>query len=376
MLEILFWFSLLLVAYANVGYPALIWIYCRLRRKESPVGRFVGEWPLVSVVMIAHNEEKRISAKLRNLLQCDYPGELEIIVVCDGCEDSTAEVCRGFSEEGCRTIEAERCGKAAGLNLGVAAANGSILVFADVRQEFDPSAIRRLVMPFADSAVVGVGGSLEIKETEEGPGKGIDLYWKLEKLIRLAESRIDSCIGCTGAIYALRADSYRDLPADTLLDDVVVPMIAQAGGGRILFEPEARAYDPQALTAGNERRRKTRTLAGNFQMLFRYPGWLVPFRSRLWWQLLSHKYMRLAVPFLLVVCFSSNALLAGSGRVYLALFLMQLISYLFAFLGMGFPFRRLKIFSIPAGFVCLQCLCVLGLVRYIRMRIVGKPVGW
>jgi hypothetical protein len=111
-------------------------------------------------------------------------------------------------------------------------------------------------------------------------------------------------------------------------------------------------------------------------MLFRYPGWLVPFRSRLWWQLLSHKYMRLAVPFLLVVCFSSNALLAGSGRAYLALFLMQLISYLFAFLGMGFPFRRLKIFSIPAGFVCLQYLCVLGLVRYIRMRIVGKPVGW
>ena len=376
MLEFLFWFSLSLVAYANIGYPALLWVRCRLRRPDVHDGGSPGEWPMVSVVMIAHNEEKRISWKLRNLLQADYPGELEIIVVCDGCDDATAEETRRFSEEGSRTIESARCGKAEGLNQGVAAARGDILVFADVRQEFDPSAIRRLVMPFSDPSVVGVSGSLEIKAADEGPGKGIDLYWKLEKFIRLAESRIDSCIGCTGAIYALRAGCYRALPPDTLLDDVVAPMCAQLGGGRILFEPEARAYDPQELTAGNERRRKTRTLAGNFQMLFRYPGWLIPARNRLWWQLLSHKYLRLAVPFLLLVCVTSNALLAVSGWLYPALFMVQLVCYLFAFLGMGSVFRRLRIFSVPGGFLYLQYLCVLGLLRYIRMRVAGKPVGW
>lgn len=376
MLEFLFWFSLLLVAYANIGYPALLRIYCRLRRREVHSGDFGGQWPLVSVVMIAHNEEKRISGKLRNLLQSDYQGELEIIVVCDGCEDATADLSRSLLGEGGRTIESPRCGKAEGLNRGVAAAKGAILIFADVRQEFDPSAIRRLVMPFSDPSVAAVSGSLEIKETKDGPGKGIDLYWRLEKFIRLAESKIDSCIGCTGAIYALRADCYLPLPPDTLLDDVVVPMQAQMAGGRILFQPEARAYDPQELTTGNERRRKTRTLAGNFQMLFRYPAWLHPFRNRLWWQLLSHKYLRLAVPFLLLVCFAGNALLALSGGIYPALFLLQLVCYLFAFMGMGSSLRRLKIFSIPGGFLYLQYLCVLGLLRYIRMRAAGKPVGW
>jgi len=376
MLEFLFWFSLFLVAYANIGYPMFLWICRRLWRREVKAGGFGAEWPLVSVVMIAHNEEKRIATKLRNLLQGDYPGEIEIIVVCDGCEDGTAEVCRSFAGEGIHTIESARCGKAGGLNQGVASAKGGILVFADVRQEFDPSAIRRLVMPFADPNVAGVSGSLEIKESAHGPGKGIDLYWKLEKFIRLAESGIDSCIGCTGAIYALRAECYRPLPADTLLDDVVVPMLAQLGGGRILFEPEARAYDPQELTTGNERRRKTRTLAGNYQMLFRYPEWLLPFRNRLWWQLLSHKYLRLAVPFLMLACLSANALLAVSNQFYLLLLVLQAAVYLCALLGMGPVLRRFRIFSIPGGFLYLQYLCVLGLLRYLRMRTVRKPIGW
>lgn len=376
MIEFLFWFSLLLIAYANLGYPILLWMLCRLRPQQMPTGDFEGEWPMLSVVMVAHNEAERVSAKLQNLLECDYPGELEVIVVCDGCEDETAEVSRQLGGERVRTIESERCGKAAGLNQGVAAARGSIVVFADVRQVFEADAIRQLVIPFANSSVVGVSGSLEIKAAADGPGKGIDVYWKLEKFIRLAEARMDSCIGCTGAIYALRADSFRALPTDTILDDVVVPMQAMLAGGRILFEPLARAYDPQALTTVNERRRKTRTLAGNFQMLFRYPSWLLPMRNRLWWQLISHKYLRLLVPFLLLVCFVSNAVLATSSLIYAFAFTLQMVLYTLALVGLVFRFRSLKIFSIPGGFLYLQILCVLGLLNFLKSRVAKKAVGW
>ena len=376
MIECIFWLSLLLVAYANLGYPVLLWVYCRFLPRPVPWGAFEGEWPKVSVVMVAHNEAGRIAAKLRNLLECDYPGELEVILVCDGCVDATADVSRGIGEGRVRTIESGRCGKAGGLNQGVAAANGGIIVFADVRQVFESDAIRKLVMPFSDPGVAGVSGSLEIKAAADGPGKGIDVYWKLEKFIRLAEARIDSSIGCTGAIYALRAASFRALPQDTILDDVVVPMNAALAGGRILFEPAARAYDPQALTTSNERRRKTRTLAGNFQMLFRYPQWLLPFRNRLWWQLISHKYLRLAVPFLMLVCFASNAALASSGMIYGAMFLSQLGLYLLAVVGLAFRSCRFRLFSVPGGFLYLQILCVLGLVHFLKSRVAKTAVGW
>jgi len=187
---------------------------------------------------------------------------------------------------------------------------------------------------------------------------------------------MDSCIGCTGAIYALRAGSYRTLPPDTILDDVVVPMKAMLAGGRVLFEPEARAYDPQALTADNERRRKTRTLAGNFQMLFRHPAWLLPPRNRLWWQLVSHKYLRLAVPLFLLLCFVSNASLAASGPIYATLFISQLVLYALALAGLAFRLSRFRIFGVPGGFLYLQFLCVLGFLRFLQSRVANTAVGW
>lgn len=115
MIEGIFWLSLLLVAYANLGYPVLLWIVCRFRVRHISGGDFEGKWPRVSVVMVAHNEAGRIPAKLQNLLESDYPGELEVIVVCDGCEDETAEVNRRFGGERVRIIESDRCGKAEGL---------------------------------------------------------------------------------------------------------------------------------------------------------------------------------------------------------------------------------------------------------------------
>lgn len=376
MIQLLFWFSLMLIVYTNLGYPVLLWILCRLRSKSTSIGDFEGEWPKLSVVMVAHNEVERISTKLQNLLDCEYPGEIEVIVVCDGCEDDTAQVSRQLGGVRVRTIESERHGKAAGLNQGVAAASGSILVFADVRQVFESDAIRQLIKPFADSRVVGVSGSLEIKAAVDGAGQGIDVYWKLEKFIRLAEATLDSCIGCTGAIYALRASSFRPLPVDTLLDDVVVPMQAMLEGGRILFEPAAIAYDPQALTTTNERRRKKRTLAGNFQMLFRYSSWLLPMRNRLWWQLISHKYLRLLVPMLLMLCLVSNVVLVKTHLVYAFTLSSQMVLYTLAIVGLLFRFRNFKIFSIPAGFLYLQFLCVMGFIHFLKSRIAKKAEGW
>ena len=122
---------------------------------------------------------------------------------------------------------------------------------------------------FNDSSVVAVSGQLFPHGSIGGASRGIDFYWKLEKSLRNAEAKHDSCIGCTGAIYALRRESYSPIPQDTLLDDVIIPMQAVTGGRRVLFDAEARAYDPQRLDVKREIYRKPRTLAGNFQMLVR-----------------------------------------------------------------------------------------------------------
>jgi cellulose synthase/poly-beta-1,6-N-acetylglucosamine synthase-like glycosyltransferase len=184
-------------------------------------------------------------------------------------------------------------------------------------------------------------------------------------------------IGCTGAIYALRRSAYEPIPEDTLIDDVLVPMQALVRGGRILFEPEAKAYDPQTLAPEQEQRRKTRTLAGNYQLLFRHPSWLLPWRNRCWWQLISHKYSRLAGPFLLALCLVSTAVLARDSIFFRLALAAQSACYLCGLLGLALPRIRRRWLAIPAGFLFLQWQCLRSLAHYLGgLRGGGLPGRW
>ena len=126
---------------------------------------------------------------------------------------------------------------------------------------------------------------------------------------------------------------YLPLPEDTLIDDVLTPMNIATQGYRIIHDPQARGWDPQQLDPSKETIRKARTLAGNFQLIFRYPHWLLPWKQRLAWQLISHKYMRVLAPSLMVTQFIANALLAPVHPAYMLLFIAQVAFYIVGFAG-------------------------------------------
>ena len=368
---LLFWFSLGLLIYTFLGYPLVMHSLARLtpeRRRPVPPT----QWPTVSVVLVVGNEEQRITPRLQNLLASDYPADrLEILVVTDGSTDATAARVRELGEARVKLVpRPERAGKSAGLNAGIPLAGGEIVVLCDARQSFAPGTIRALAGNFSDPAVGAVSGELFIDPAASGVGAGVDLYWRLEKMIRTAEARRDSCIGCTGAVYALRRALFTPIAPDTILDDVVIPMQIAVAGHRVLYDTAAPAYDPQALEPARERGRKQRTLAGNFQMLFRHPVWLLPWRNRLWWQLLSHKYLRIAAPLTLAVIFSSNLALVHA-PIYRALCAGQCLFYGLAAAGLAVPSLRVRVVSLPAGFVFLNLMTVGGCWNWLRGAYTG-----
>lgn len=365
--QILFWLSVFALFYTFLGYSWVVFLMV-CRRPASGGSRLkTSRPPSVSVVLVVADEEKRIAGRLRNLLAAaDVPQRFEILVVDDGSTDSTVQEIESLGDSRVRVLCRERrSGKAACLNAGVVAVEGDIIVFADARQTFAPDAVSRLLRHFADPAVGAVSGSLEIESSASSVGGGVDAYWRIEKRLRAMEANWDSCIGCTGAIYAIRRECFRPIPEDTILDDVVIPMQVAVAGRRVLFEPEARAFDPQQLDPERERIRKQRTMAGNYQMLFRYPGWLLPWRNRLWWQLISHKYLRLAGPWLLALALISNAMLVG-GALYDVLLAGQCVLYACALAGLAWPRLRWKPVSVPAGFVFLNFMALRGLFYYLR----------
>ena len=379
-MESLFWISVFLVLYVYIGYPSIIAAWARLTH-PSPIRRRPfpqGTWPSISVIIAARNEAHRLAGRVRNLLDQHYPGNCEIIVVSDGSSDNPASALAPFADH-VRLIELPSGGKPLALNAGVAAARGEILIFADTRQQFAPGAITRLLENFQDPDVGGATGELVLDcELDKGTasestvGEGIGLYWKYEKWIRRNESRVWSTLGATGAIYALRRSLWRSLPAATLLDDVLAPMRAVLGGYRVVFDERAIAFDGASKDAAAEARRKTRTLAGNYQILALEPRLLLPFVNPVWMQYISHKIGRLIVPWILVALFCTSATLAPTGGViYIAALVLQLAFYGLAAAGGWFSVRE-RPARIALTFVVMNYSAIAGLAALRRGREVWR----
>ncbi len=333
MVEAVFWIALVVVAYVYVGYPALLLVWSRVRPR--PVHPHPSD-PPVSIVIAARNEGHHLGGRLDNLLSLDYPPDrIQVIVASDGSTDDTAEVLARYRDRA-TAILLPPVGKARALNAAVAAATSDILIFADARQRFAPDAIRALVAPLADPDVGGVCGEL-ILDSESGGddssiGEGLGGYWRYEKWLRRHESLIGSTMGATGAIYALRRSLWQPLPPDTILDDVLAPMRAVLASSRVVFAAGACAFD-SAGPATLELRRKIRTLAGNYQILWQEPRLLNPFANPVWVQYVSHKIGRLVVPWALGALLLSSVFLAPTSVIYAAAFAAQLGFYTLAAYG-------------------------------------------
>ncbi len=376
---IIFWVSIFLLGYAYVGYALLVRLWAALG--SSPVGTDRGV-PPVTVLVVAHNEAASVAGKLEDLLSLDYPeNRREILLASDGSTDGTEERATRYRAAGVKVIAfAARRGKAAVLNELVPRAQGEIVVLADARQRFEKVALRALVAPFVDPRVGAVSGELILTggEAKTGVVSGIGTYWRIEKSIRRNESRVDSAVGATGAIYAIRRSLFEPIPDDTILDDVLIPMRIARRGYRIIFEPGARAHDRPASTPREEFARKVRTIAGNFQLFARERWLLDPFRNRLWLQTVSHKGLRLLGPLLLASALTTSLLLADR-PFYRGAFLGQIVFYAAACFGATRPSARATgvLLSLPYTICLLNWATVVGFVRFLtgRQRVTWERVS-
>jgi cellulose synthase/poly-beta-1,6-N-acetylglucosamine synthase-like glycosyltransferase len=373
---VLFWIAAVIVGYVYVGYPCLIAVWARVAGRPPRRTSFAdGGWPAISIVIAARDEAARLPARVRNLIDQRYPGPCEILVVSDGSTDDPRSALAEFGSL-VRVIELAARGKPVALNAGVAASTGEILVFADARQRYAPGALRELVTNFVDPGVGGATGQLVLDcehETvaDSAVGEGIGLYWMYEKWLRRNESRVWSTLGATGAIYALRRRCWTPLPPRTLLDDVLTPMRAVLNGCRVVFEERAIAYDRASTDAAAEARRKTRTLAGNYQILLQEPRLLVPLVNPVWLQYVSHKVGRLVVPWALVGLFAATLAIAPEHPLAAVVLALQGIFYGLAIGGAVFHARE-RLARIPYTFVLMNVSAVTGLAALRRGRKVWR----
>lgn len=296
MVDVLLALLILLFAWPLAFFPALM----RLLAKPQPAPSALedDELPPLTLIICALNEERVIRAKMENCLELDYPRDkLTIVVVNDGSEDATAAIVREYAGRGIRLIDhPARRGKVANLNEAAPAAATPLVAFSDANVLYEPGALRHLAARFRDPKVGGATGRVVLVNTIEEIRQAEQGYYSLEWAIHAASTRIYSMAGCDGAMYVLRRELFRVCPDDTLIEDFVQALAVVRQGRRVVFVPEALAWEEGPRSLGEEYRRKVRIAAGAAQALLRGSGWPAGAPLRFWWLWFSHKLLRWFAP--------------------------------------------------------------------------------
>lgn len=371
-MKAIFWISIAMLAYTYAGYPAWLWLRSRYRTRPVQAGDYS---PTLSIIMVVRNEAGVIEAKIRNLLALEYPSErVEIVIVSDGSTDQTNDILQSNMKTGRVKVivSAESRGKAAGLNEAVAAAQGEIVVFTDARQKLEASALRVLASQFADPSVGCASGELMLGDPDSGEVfRGMGLYWRIEKTVRELESMSGSVVGATGAIYAVRRRLVVPVPLGTILDDVYIPMHVVRQGMRVIFVPNAHAWDIADQGSDREFSRKVRTLTGNYQLVQMAP-WLLGPSNPLWFEFVSHKLMRLFAPFALAAALIATMVLPQP--FYRAALALQIAFYALSLIAMTKLLKGplARIADAARTFVVLNSAAAVAFVKFVT----GRRVAW
>jgi cellulose synthase/poly-beta-1,6-N-acetylglucosamine synthase-like glycosyltransferase len=367
--QIIFWLSVAALFYVYAGYPALVFIVSRIFPKK--IKRAAIE-PKVTILITAYNEESAIRRKVENTLEIDYPREkLEILVASDGSTDRTDEIVKEYAAPaGVRLFRQEgRVGKTVTQNNAVERATGEIILFSDATTDYRRDVLRAILPNFADERIGCVAGKLiYVDDSASNVGKGAQKYWNYESFLKESESAACSLIGASGCLYAVRKTAYRPMYAEACSDFLICTVLYEQGL-RSVYEPNAVCTEDTNRQTDKEMRMRVRVISQTFTDLWRNRKMMNPLRSGFYAvELVSHKLLRYAVPFFLLLIYASNAALMPHAPLFETLFLAQNAFYLLAFIGWAFEKMgaRIGVFAIPHYFVLANLASVFGFYKFLR----------
>lgn len=367
---VVFAVALAACAYPYFGYPAVLWLWSRLRTRPVRKGPVR---PTVSLIVPARNEAELIGRKIENALSLAYPPDrYEVLVVSDGSSDGTETIAASFEDRRVRLLSLPPVGKVRALNEAVPNAEGEILAFTDADISLEHDALARLVENFSDPEVGGVCGNKRYRPAAGGDATsdGEGLYWRYDKWQKQLESRIGSVFGADGALYALRRELYVPLEDPSQADDLALSARVVLQGRRLVFEPRAVTSEEAPGDASDELRRKIRIANHSFRALLGLGDglWRHGFYS---FELVSHKLLRYLVPFFLVALFVSSLSLAGTAPIFTVALAAQLLVYGLAAAGLllrGTRPGRWKLFAVPFYFGLVNLGALIGVLSVLRGR--------
>jgi cellulose synthase/poly-beta-1,6-N-acetylglucosamine synthase-like glycosyltransferase len=367
---VLFWTVLGAFAYAYLGFPLLtiaVGAVCNRRVRTDEIT------PAITVVVAAFNEERSIADRIDNILAADYPDNYrEIIIASDGSTDATEAIVDGYTDRRVRLLRLPRQGKIPALDAAVRRARGDVIVFSDANTVFHDDALRAIARNFADSEVGGVVGHTyyRLPSTAGAAAWGEHLYWQYDTWLKQLESGTGSVVSAHGGLYAIRRDLYQTPAESSVTDDFAISTAVVAQGRRLVFEPDALAFEPPAPSNGDEFSRRVRLMTRGMRSVALRKELLDPATHGYYAvALFSRKVLRRLLPLGLPPLLVSSAVLAPSAPLYAAALALQLVFYSLAAVGLATrnsTVGRQRIVYVPMFFCMANAAALVALWRFLR----------
>lgn len=211
----------------------LAWIFSLLFLKPGKYPRLT-DYPSLSVIVPAHDEEEFIKETLDGVFGNEYPGELEVIVVNDGSRDSTGKILSEYSvgESRLAVLETNHLGKASAINTAAENASGEVLLALDADSVLASGALEKMVLPFQNPKVAGTSGIIRARMNSNLLTWFQDYEYLLTSAWRHVFHRLKSTYILPG-FAAFRRSAFREVGGfrtDTLSEDFEIGLRLQKAG--------------------------------------------------------------------------------------------------------------------------------------------------
>lgn len=362
-----------LVVYHHAIYPlALRALVRRTGEGHSSLARSA-DMSAMTLIIPAFNEASTIREKVANSAALVAPdAKLRIIIACDGCTDGTAATAReAIAEKQCgpdrfQVVEyEENRGKVAVLNDLIAQSQTPLIALSDTSAMLDANAVEIAASHFADPRVGFVTGCYSANSRSDA----VETYWAYQRKIKKAEAALGAPIGAHGAFYAFRRSEWEPLKADTINDDVILPMRIIQRGFTGVYDESIRIREAERDTVSTDLRRRRRLAAGALQQTLRLAALANPRRPGIAFTFLSGKALRAIMPFIMALALITNFLLAGSSAFWATLLVLQFAVYGCAMVGMTSErARRNKVIGAISYLVAGHLNGLIGATGYLTGR--------
>lgn len=376
--KILFILSAFIIFFAMIGYPILLILLDKVLKRPNIKKDYSYE-PTITVMVVAHNEEKVIKKKLENLIKINYPiNKYEIVVTSDFSTDKTNDIVEKFIKNNKKNrIKLHKTvnhrGKTNAQNEAQKSIKSEILIMTDANCYFDRNAVKEIVACFNDSSVGYVcGTTVYINKDENNTADSENTYWDLDSKCRDIESRIQTITAGDGNLYACRTHEYKDV---SLIEchDSSFPVLFALDKKRALFDPKAKAYEKAGESDKDEYKRKVRMNRNILHNILPSIKILNIFKYK-WFPIFyfGHRTCRYLLWLAHIVLIISNIILSiYIGYFWIIILGIQLLFYIISVIA-GIYKTNNKLLKMMSYYTMTICAQINGVLNIILGR--NKPV--